>query len=404
MDDIRSDRALPAERFLENSESNLSSRAASPDVPLPPAFVAKPRRSPIRTALFALLPLALIGGGYYYVTGGAQMSTENAYVQADRLGMATDVSGIVHDVDVHDNRTVHAGDVLFRLDDLQFRLALSRADAQLDTVRNDIEAMKANYRDVQAQLQQAQADIVFYNREFTRQEDLANRQFAAQSTLDGARRNLQQSQQKLTSLTQQLAGITANLNGNPDIRPEDHPRYKDAAAQRDEAARQLAHTVVRAPMNGVVTNVSSLQPGQYLAASTIGFNLVATDHVWIVATPKETELTYVMPGQKADVTVDTYPGTVWQGSVESIAPASASSFALLPAQNTTGNWVKVVQRIPMRVRIETPAGTPPLRVGMSVTVDVDTVHVNGLPGFLAGWFGSPAQAKMAPAKVTPTHG
>lgn len=354
-----------------------------------PPTIAPPRRSPMRTALFALLPVALIVAGYFYVTGGAVMSTENAYVQADMLGVATDVSGIVREIAVHDNQAVKAGDVLFKLDDLQFRLALARSEAQLGSVRNDISALKANYQDMQAQIQQAQSDIVFYVRELGRQQELTSRQFAAQATLDSARRNAQQAQQKLSSLTQQLAAVAANLDGDPEIRPEDHPRYRDAAAQRDEAARQLAHAVVTAPMAGVVTNVSTLQPGQYLAAATIGFNVVATDHAWIAANPKETELTYVAPGQKVEVTVDTYPGAVWQGTVESISPASSSSFSLLPAQNTTGNWVKVVQRIPMRVRLETPAGKPPLRVGMSVTIDVNTGHTQGLPNFVTRLFGMP---------------
>ncbi len=360
---------------------------------------AKPKRSLVRPLLFALLPIALVFGAYEYVTGGAVMSTENAYVQADMLGVATDVSGIVKEIDVHENQVVHKGDVLFKIDDLQYRLALDRANAQLGTVVDNIEALKASYHDLQAQIAQARDDIVFYNRELSRQQDLTNRQFAAVATLDGARRSSQQAQQKLTSLNAQLAGIVANLSGNPDIRPEDHPSYKDAAGARDEAARQLAHTTVYASMNGIVTNVTALQVGQYFAsgastsAGTVAFNLVSTDHVWVAATPKETELTYVRSGQKVNVTVDTYPGVSWTGTVESISPASASSFALLPAQNTTGNWVKVVQRIPMRVRIDMPQGKPPLRVGMSVVVNIETGHVNGLPHFLTGLFGA-----------TPTNG
>jgi membrane fusion protein (multidrug efflux system) len=159
-------------------------------------------------------------------------------------------------------------------------------------------------------------------------------------------------------------------------------------AQRDEAARQLAHAVVRAPFAGIVSNVSSIAPGKYLQASMTAFYLVAADHVWVVATPKETELTYVRPGQAALVTVDTYPDTQWGGSVESVSPAAAQEFSLLPAQNTSGNWVKVVQRIPMRIRVETSdKSLPPLRAGMSVEVDVDTGHVRGLPHFLTGLFG-----------------
>jgi membrane fusion protein (multidrug efflux system) len=356
------------------------------------------RPSP-RAIMFALLPVLLVIGTYFYAIGGQVMSTENAYVQADMLGIATDVSGVVKTVAVHENQQVHVGDVLFQLDDLQFRLALSRATAQLATARNDIEALKATYQDMLAQMQQAQADIVYYGREFARQQDLASRQVAAQSTLDTARRNLQQAQQKLASQSQQLAAIVANLGGDPAIRPDDHPRVRDAAAQRDEAARQLDHALVRSPMNGVATNVATLQPGQYLAAATVAFNLVATDHVWVLANPKETELTHVVPGQAALVSVDSYPGETWQGTVDSISPASGASFSLLPAQNTTGNWVKVVQRIPMRIRLDTATDKPPLRVGMSVTVDVDTGHPRGLPDFIARLW-----SPLSPVYAAAPHG
>jgi len=159
-------------------------------------------------------------------------------------------------------------------------------------------------------------------------------------------------------------------------------------AARDEAARQLAHTIVRAPFAGIVTNVPSLQPGQYLAAAATAFNIVSTDHVWVQASPKETELTYVKPGQKVTVEVDTYPGQHWVGTVESISPAAASSFSLLPAQNASGNWVKVVQRIPMRVRVDNAPGKPLLRVGMSVELSVDTGHERGLPSFMTELFES----------------
>ena len=180
----------------------------------------------------------------------------------------------------------------------------------------------------------------------------------------------------------------ARLAGNPDIPVTQHPQYLQAKAQVDEAQRQLDHTVVKAPFAGIVTNVPSIAPGKYLAASTTAFYLVDTDHVWVDATPKETELTYVRPGQPVTVTVDTYPDAEWHGTVESISPAAAQQFSLLPAQNTSGNWVKVVQRIPMRVRVDTSdKNLPPLRAGMSVEVDVDTGHARGLPHFLTALFG-----------------
>lgn len=350
------------------------------------------KRSRLRPLLFALLPVALVAGGYEYVTGGRIMSTENAYVQADMVGIATDVSGIVKEIAVTENQTVRAGDVLFRLDDLPFRLSLERAEAQIGIVGNELAALQASYRDMQAQIAQAQADIAFYNTDLDRQKQLASSNFASRATFDQSRHNVQTAQQKLASLTQQLAGIAANLNGRPTDPVEQHPRYRDAVAARDEVARQLSHTVVRAPTAGVVTKVASLQVGQYLPDATAAFSLVATDHAWVEASPKETELTHVRPGQPVTITVDTYPGEEWTGTVESISPASGASFSLLPAQNTSGNWVKVVQRIPMRVHIDTPDGKPPLRVGMSVVVDVDTGHPRGLPDFAAGLFGS-AQAR-----------
>src|SRR6267154_1290353 len=320
------------------------------------------------------------------------MSTDNAYVQADMVGLSTDVAGIVTQVLVHDNQKVAKGDVLFKLDPLQFQLALDRAEAQVGNTRNDLVALQASYRNMQAQVGQAQKDVDFNMVNFHRQEQLIADNFTPKATYDAARNTLQGSQQKLASLQQQLAGLAANLNGDPDAPIENHPRYKDAVATRDEAARQLAHTVVSAPFAGIVTNVPSLQRGQYLAAAATAFNIVSTDRVWVQASPKETELTYVKPGQKALVEVDSYPGQQWIGTVDSISPASASSFSLLPAENSSGNWVKVVQRIPMRVLVNNVPGKPQLRVGMSVELSVDTGHERGLPSFITDLFASSSEA------------
>jgi membrane fusion protein, multidrug efflux system len=372
----------PADRKPEARPS-----AQPPEVPAA-ASATTPKKSWRRPLMFALLPVALITGGYFYVTGGAAMSTDNAYVQADMVGVSTDVAGIVTQVLVHDNQKVARGDILFKLDPLQFQLALDRAEAQVGNTRNDLVALQSSYRNMQAQVEQAQKDVDFNMVNFQRQEQLIANNFTPKATFDTARNTLQGSQQKFASLQQQLTGLAANLNGDPDTSIENHPKYKDAVAARDEAKRQLAHTVVRAPFAGIVTNVPSLQPGQYLAAAATAFNIVSTDRVWVQASPKETELTYVKPGQKAVVEVDSYPGQQWTGTVESISPASASSFSLLPAENTSGNWVKVVQRIPMRVSVANAPGKPQLRVGMSVELSVATGHERGFPSFLTGWFGS----------------
>jgi membrane fusion protein (multidrug efflux system) len=344
--------------------------------------------------MFALLPLALVVGAYWYISGGQVISMDDAYVEADKVGVSTDVAGIVKDVGVTENQHVDAHQILYRLDNLQFRLALDRADAQIGTVREALNALKANYRDMQSQIQQAQNDINYFDTEYHRQQDLLTAHVASQSTFDTARRNLQNAQQKLASLTQQLGAIAANLDDDPTGPVEKNSRYLDAVAQRDEAARQLAHTVVKAPFAGIVTNVPSIATGKYLQASMTAFYLVAADHVWVVANPKETELTYVRPAQSATVTVDTYPDVQWNGSVESISPAAAQEFSLLPAQNTSGNWVKVVQRIPVRVRVDvSDKSLPPLRAGMSVEVDVDTGHRRGLPHFLTALVGLDRQGQ-----------
>jgi membrane fusion protein (multidrug efflux system) len=353
-----------------------------------------PKKSLLRPLMFTLLPLALVIGGYWYITGGQVVSMDDAYVEADKVGVSTDVSGIVAEVGVTENQHVEAGQVLYRLDDLQLRFALARAEAQIGTVRDALNALKANYRDMQSQIQQAQNDVDYYDTEFHRQQDLLAAHVASQSTFDTARRSLFNAQQKLVSLTHQLGAIAANLDDDPTGAVENKPRYLDAVAQRDEAARQLAHTVVKAPFAGIVTNVPSIAPGKYLQASVTAFYLVAADHVWVVANPKETELTYVRARQSASVTVDTYPDLQWNGSVESIGPAAAQEFSLLPAQNTSGNWVKVVQRVPMRVRIDTnDKSLPPLRPGMSVEVDVNTGHSRGLPHFLTAMFGHDRQGR-----------
>jgi membrane fusion protein (multidrug efflux system) len=338
----------------------------------------------LRWLLFALAPLlVLVGVAYFYATGGRYITTDDAYVHAETVNLSTDVSGIVSAVLVHDNERVAKGQPLFRLDDEPFRIALQNAQAQLGVVRDDIESLKASYRQTQANIATAEADIVFYQRQFARKQTLLGQSFASQEAVDQARHNLDNAQGRLAQLRQQLAGIVANLGGNPEIAVERHPRSVAAEAAVKQAERNLRHAIVRAPFAGIVTNVPQLTSGSYLAAGTTGFNLVAADHVWVEADPKETELTHAQPGQPVTVTVDTYPGAEWHGTLDSISPASASSFSLLPAQNTSGNWVKVVQRIPVRIRVPIMPSPPVLRDGMSVEVAIDTGHHRHLPNFFA---------------------
>ena len=346
-------------------------------------------RRRIRWALYLLLPLLLIVGGYFYVTGGRYMASSDAYVEANMVAVSTDVSGLVQKIDVADNQRVVAGQPLFNLDPAPFRYALAQADAQLANVRDQIAALKANYLNLSAEIVQAQDQVAYAQRNFARQQALARQQYAPQTALDQALINLQTAEQTLASLKAQEAAVVANLDGEPNIPIAQHPLYRQALAQLHQAEWNLAHTVVRAPYAGIVTRVPSLQPGMYLAASTPGFSIVADRSVWVEAQAKETALTYVRPGQPATVTVDTYPGVTWHGTLASIGPASASQFSLLPAENTSGNWVKVVQRIPLRVRIDPGANyrKPPLRAGMSAEISIDTGCENGLPHFLTALLG-----------------
>ena len=385
-------RGMPPEQSERPADTPVTRRDAPSELPerpaeKPPQKTPSAQRPWLRRALFALLPLALIAGGYWYVTGGEVMSTDDAYVEADTVGVSTDVAGIVKDVDVTNNQHVEPGQVLYRLDPQQFQIALDNAKASLAQTALTIDAMKQDYQRMLSDAAAQQGQVALDQATYDRNAMLLPSGTTSKAIYDQARYTLETDKNKLESLRQQAAVQLARLAGNPNIPVTQHPLYLQAKAQVDEAQRQLDHTVIKAPFAGTVTNVPSIAPGKYLAASTTAFYLVDGDHVWVDATPKETELTYVQPGQPVTVTVDTYPNAEWHGTIESISPAAAQQFSLLPAQNTSGNWVKVVQRITMRVRIDTKGKKLPLRAGMSVEVDIDTGHPRGLPHFLVALFG-----------------
>jgi membrane fusion protein, multidrug efflux system len=352
----------------------------------------------MRPLLFALLPVALVVGGYYYVNGGQIMETDNAYVGAATVGVSTDVAGTVIEINVHNNQTVKKGDVLYRLRPDTYKIALSGAQAQLGTVRNQVVTLQASYTLALAQIEQAKADIPYYQAQYKRQQDLQASSAASKANFDTAKHDLDAASQKVLVAQAQAQAMLAQLGGDASQTVEQNPFYLQAKSAVDNAQRDLNDTVVKAPFDGIVTNVDSLQVGAYLQASQQAFNLVSTTDLWIDASPKETELTYVKAGQKVGITVDTYPGVEWRGTVQTISPASSSSFSLLPAQNTTGNWVKVVQRIPMRVSIDPAPNNPPLRVGMSAEVSVDTGHARGLPDFVQALVDKWEGRKAEPAK------
>jgi membrane fusion protein (multidrug efflux system) len=320
----------------------------------------------------------IIGGGFYWLTGGRWVDTDDAYVQADSMTMSTDVSGIVATIPVHEGEAVTKGQVLFTLDPQKFQIALDSARANLAQVRLSIESAKADYqaalRDTDAKQQQVNSDQATYNR----YASLVKEHAVTQQETDDARYKLAADQQAVRAAESQARALLAKLDGNPEIAVADMPSFKQAQAQVAEAEREMNHSVVRAPYDGIVTQVNKLQVGMYLGAGTAAFGFVSTDHVWVEAEPKETQLTYAKAGDPVDVSFDLYPDRTWQGTVEDVAPATDQNFSLLPAENSSGNWVKVVQRIPVRVRLDMKPGDPPLRAGMSADIDIDTGHVRHL--------------------------
>lgn len=339
-----------------------------------------------RIGLFLLAPLAVVGVAAWYVLGGQVVSTDNAYIQAERVGVSTDVAGIVAAIEVSDNQVVTKGQVLFRLKPEPFEIALASARAQLESARNQILFLKASYNQSLAETAQAEADLPYYQTNLQRLEKLVSVAAVSKTLYDDARQDLNNTRQKVSVAKAQAAAALAQLGGRLDAPIEQHPSYLQALAAVNEAERNLHNSVVTAPFAGVVTNVDALQVGAYLQPPQSGFSLVSSEHLWVAASPKETELTNAHVGQGVTIEVDTYPGVTWHGTLESISPASSSSFSLLPAQNTTGNWVKVVQRIPVRIRIDDAAGKPPLRHGMSAVLDIDTGAARGLPKALTNLF------------------
>jgi len=339
-------------------------------------------RSTRPRSLRVLRPLLMLVGGALILAGGARawlgsgdgFSTDDAYVRAAKLAVSTDVAGIVARVAVHDGQAVHVGDLLLRLDPAPFQHAVDSARAALDAVGLRMEAEKRDYRRMQRDLAARQAQVDSDAADLARFSALVKSGGVTRAEYDQARFKLAADREMAGSVDVQGKVQLARLGNDPDIDVRATPDYREQAARLAEAERQLAHTELRAPFDGVVTDVDSVQPGQYLAAATAAFGLVSTTDIWVEAFPKETQLTWARDGDPATVSVDTYPGHEWQGVLETVSPASGSSFSVLPAQNANGNWVKIVQRIPIRVRLRLHAGDPPLRDGMSVDVSVQTGH------------------------------
>jgi len=313
-----------------------------------------------------------------WLTGGRYVSTDDSYVHAAKLMVSTDVSGLVKDVDVREGQTVKKGQILFRLDPQPFQIALDNAKAALAQTVQDVESTRATYKSMIGQMAAQQAQVNLDQLTYNRYAALARSNAVAPAQLDQTRGALQSAQATLVSMKQNADVQLAKLNGNPAMPPTEAPAYLKAKSTVDEMQRQLDHAVVRAPFDGIVTEVDSLQPGTLVISAMSAFTttsavgIIASGNVWVEASMKETDLTYVKNGNPVDVTIDTYPGRTWTGHVSAISAASDSAFSALPSENTSGNWVKVVQRIPVRIRIDQKPGDPQLRAGMSAIISIDT--------------------------------
>jgi len=367
-----------------NAMTETDEKTATPeDIWDKQAAADKKARKPLRTVLMLALPVAFVAGGsYVWITGGRYQETENAYLQQAKVTIAAEASGRVIESHVADNGFVRKGDVLFVVDPEPYRIALDQAEAALAAARLNIGQLRAAWSQAVAQQRAAANDVAYYESELARQKTLETKGIATRAALDETTRNLTRAKDALATADQAVTGALAALGGDAGIETDSHPAVMAAIAMRDKAAFSLRQTSVTAPADGVIAQASSFQTGQLVSAGTALFALVENGESWVEANFKETQLTHMLPGQEADIRFDTFPGQPVKATVESIGAGTGAEFSLIPAQNATGNWVKVSQRIPVRLKIDDAELAAALRTGMSATVEVDTGVSRGLPDFL----------------------
>jgi len=349
--------------------------------PLPPT--PETRRNRLRWPLMlAGIVIAVLAALAYYLFSGRYMSTDDSSLRAAMTSISSNIPGRVVELDVHDNQRVHRGQVLFRLDDRPLHIALEEAQAKLATTKLQIHAAEASYRHELADLAAARDTVAYEKREYARQQRLVQSGISSRAQYEQAQHALQLSQSQLVSAQQQAGSYLALLGGNPNMKVADHPVVMQAQAALDRAKLQLSYSTIHAPEDGVVTKVEQLQIGDYINAATPVFSLISTSDVWIEANFKEDQLAHMRPGQSADVTIDAYPGRHFKARVASLSPGTGAQFSLLPPENATGNWVKVVQRVPVRLQLlPGPSDALPLDgslSGLSADVTVDTGYRRSL--------------------------
>ena len=337
-----------------------------------------------RPLLLVVLPLlAVIGGIAFYLNGGRYATTDDAYVGAQKVLITPDISGTIEKVVVKEGQHVNQGDVLFEIDPVPFRLAVQQAKATLEQSRTTYDNLKANIKIYDQMIELAQRGVDLKQRDVDRKSALVKNNVGSQLDLDNSATALVTASAQLQFLKQQLSSSKTQLLGNPDLPLDQFPPYEQAKAALAQAERNLDHTVMRAPMNGIATQVEQIQLGRFVAAGTPVFSIIDTAKPWVDANLKESDFTYVAVGQKVDIDIDAFPDHVFKGTVGSLSPGTGAQFAILPPQNATGNFVKVVQRVPVRIYFDSDDPyVQKLKAGMSAYTTIDTHHHRSLASLL----------------------
>lgn len=345
--------------------------------------VQKPRRKWLRRILLLAVPLvALVAGVAIYLNGGRYISTDNAYIAAQKVLVTPQISGTVDKISVTEGQALKAGDVLFTIDPKPYRLALAEAEAALARAATDFSVLKSRYQGFEPQIELARNTVALRQSELDRKSQLLASKVVAKADIDEDRINLQTAKSALEALQQEQRDVLSQLGGNAAAALETYAPWLSAKVATERAQWQLDQTVLRAPLDGIATQVSNIQMGRYLNAGTAVFAIVSGSDVWVDANPKETDITWLVPDQEVTITVDAFSSTALKGHVASISPGTGSQFSLIPPQNAAGNWVKVVQRVPVRIEFDRGQDISKLRAGMSVNVDIDTHRTRTIAGLL----------------------
>jgi membrane fusion protein (multidrug efflux system) len=356
-----------------------------------PKLAAEPRRRLMagmrryrRFLLLVVLPLvAAVAGFTFYLNGGRYVTTDDAYVGAQKVLITSDVSGKIISVTVKEGQQVSTGDTLFQIDPVPFQLALAQARARLEDAKTSHGNLVANVALYSQTLDIVNSGIALKQRDVERKNALVKSQAGSQLDLDNSATALVTAQAQRQLVTQQRSNALTQLLGNPDLPLEQFPAHMQAKAALDDAQRNLDLTTVRAPMNGVATQVEQIQLGRFVMAGAPVFSVIDVANPWVDANPKESDFTYVAVGQSVTLDVDAFPNHVFKGTIGSLSPGTGAQFAILPPQNATGNFVKVVQRVPVRIYFDkNDKFVRKLKAGMSVYATIDTNHRRSLANLL----------------------